>query len=706
MYKLIGWLGLMSVLINATGVAWSATILEGVYHPKRLSDGTIDPKDFASLPENTWVRIAGSSYGALQNEVVGSFNEASGKAYGWNQLNVGVAGNIPNAVNGWTGGLWDEKRQRIVLMNPGGHTNGIVNGAWAWDVLHGEWRIIRPPSDPAQPRWSDAYRKTHSTTNYPSDDLPDEIKAIGHPFTDILPDGTPTARHQYFGEFHDTTRDRYCSSRVSLWCLDLTTLEYDLNTYKADGVPFWPDVPQIVIYDEINDQIRGLLMWRDGEYYDWRTADPVTGATQKIGAMVSEVFGGRGGTLERIPGTSQVLALSGTERYDCERYSVYDLRTGEYEIRNQLVNGCLSYDWRNELPGIAYVPQWGKWLRRMTRLIDGERCGWYLFDHETGKQTKINFDPNPTCVPFIGRKLRYSQPLGALVVLAGSDLKHEAVWMMRVGESPPAAVAAPAAVRLDLQKQIDASESVVVQPGNYAGTVRLVAPRDVDFAGVVISGATGNGYVEAAGGPHKVRNLTVTQPARSAVWTMHTPRVTVEGLQASNQQFGVISSNDGGELTIHDSTIRDGKGGEYGRTHNVYAGEIDRLNVRRLQSLGHHNAGHLLKSRAAESLIDDSVLDGLESHHSRILDFPCGGKISISDSKMRQSPKSDNNDLIAIGVESCRRNVFKASILTLENTTWIATRPNARFLSAKHPVEIVCKGTNRFDGVASPCPGS
>ena len=282
------------------------------------------------------------------------------------------------------------------------------------------------------------------------------------------------------------------------------------------------------------------------------------------------------------------------------------------------------------------------------------------------------------------------------------DNKNEslpAVWMMRVGEAEPPTEPPTPPARDDLQRQIDqGGDLVVIEPGRYHGGVVLDEPKDVDFSGVEILGATGHGAVIAKGGPHTIRNLRYHTSHRSAIWCQDTPVVTVIGCDFSNQQNGIITSNNGGELRVYDTVIRGGSG-EWGRVHCIYAGEIDYFECRNLQSLGHRSAGHLLKSRAPQNLVKDSTFDGLDTRHSRIMDFPCGGDIRIENCTMRQSINSDNNDLISIAVEQCQ---VEFSTLTLHNTYWEANKSNPRFLTTHQTVEIICEGDNEFVNVPPP----
>lgn len=709
-------LSLLCLLFGVSPLAWSASIVDGVYQPKRMQDGKIDTADFASLPENVWLRVAGSSFGVLQDEIVRAFNAEYKTNYPWNKISVCPSGNIANSINGWTGGLWDEKRQRVVLITPGGHTNGCVTGIWAWNVLTAAWGVVEPPANPydADTPWSAKYRKSHSTTYYPRGDMPADI-AASHFTTDILPDGTPTARHQYRGEAHDPINDIYYTTRHSLWAYDLESGKYRVNALKIDGKPFVSAAQGAVVFNQYHNELVGLVMASGTDYYGWRTVDVATGNTAKIGSLIGTNFAARGGSLELIPGTTEMLIMAASEDAKCERYSVYNLKGKRGVVGSETVNGCLSYTGSNELPALTYVPEWGQWLRRMTTLIGGERCGWYLFDHVNNVQRKVEFENPPACAPYIGRKLVYSQPLGALVLISETNAGRPAVHMLRVGTNLPTTVEVPEPPRTDLQAQIDKRGTVTVGPGRYAGTLKINNSVDADFAAAELTGRTSNGMIEPINGSVTLRNMTVTQSGRAAIWAHNQPRLRIINPVIENQSFGMVTPSKGaGEVYVEGGVLTDNAAycsGGFGKCHPIYFGQLDWAELDGTQIHNAGNGGHLYKSRAAVNIIENATIDGGKSRHSRIIDVSCGGFVRIANSELTQSPNADNNDLIAVGAESghavnCSRNRFTESTLVLENVTITAARPSAVLLHpdrvAAHPVRVVCVGKNKFIGFPAP----
>ncbi|WP_275100209.1 hypothetical protein [Sedimenticola hydrogenitrophicus] len=152
--------------------------------------------------------------------------------------------------------------------------------------------------------------------------------------------------------------------------------------------------------------------------------------------------------------------------------------------------------------------------------------------------------------------------------------------------------------------------------------------------------------------------------------------------------MGILTDNRGGELIVEDSLIEDTGLNDKSRevAHGLYAGLIDRVVIRNSTIRRPFGNGHVFKSRAANTRIENSVLAGMDGRHSRVVDFPCGGNLSITSSVIQQGDQTDNIDVISVGTEPkhCGKGV-RASNVTLKNNWIILDRdrsPDER--SAKH----------------------
>ncbi|WP_293267000.1 hypothetical protein [Neptunomonas sp.] len=117
--------------------------------------------------------------------------------------------------------------------------------------------------------------------------------------------------------------------------------------------------------------------------------------------------------------------------------------------------------------------------------------------------------------------------------------------------------------------------------------------------------------------------------------------------------IGILTDNRGGELTLEDSLIENTGWKDKSSTlgHGFYAGSIDRVIIRNSIIRRSFGDGHIFKSRAVDTLIEGSVIAGLDGYHSRTIDFPCGGKLEIKDSVLQHGANTDNIDLISVGTE-------------------------------------------------------
>jgi hypothetical protein len=149
--------------------------------------------------------------------------------------------------------------------------------------------------------------------------------------------------------------------------------------------------------------------------------------------------------------------------------------------------------------------------------------------------------------------------------------------------------------------------------------------------------------------------------------------LTLRRGHVNNTVIGVLTDNRGGQLTIEDSLVENTGYDDASTTlgHGVYAGKIDQLVIRRSRILRPFGDGHIVKSRAMETLIEDSVVAGIDGYQSRTIDFPCGGTLTVNNSTLQHSENADNNDLISVGTEprSCGNDIRPSSV-TLRNN-WI-----------------------------------
>jgi hypothetical protein len=130
---------------------------------------------------------------------------------------------------------------------------------------------------------------------------------------------------------------------------------------------------------------------------------------------------------------------------------------------------------------------------------------------------------------------------------------------------------------------------------------------------------------------------------------------TGRNLRIHDCDMGFLSAGDNGVITFEDVVISE-CGGSGGQAHNIYVSSNDRGTAsefvfRRSKSLQADGQGHLLKSRAMATTIENSVLAMQDANSSRCIDISDGGTVVIRGNVIQQGPKADNDDIVGIALE-------------------------------------------------------
>ncbi len=164
-----------------------------------------------------------------------------------------------------------------------------------------------------------------------------------------------------------------------------------------------------------------------------------------------------------------------------------------------------------------------------------------------------------------------------------------------------------------------------------------------------------------------------------------------------DNENGILS--DGGPVTVtieRSEFARNGFGD--GQTHNIYIGNVNRLNV--IASHFHEaKIGHNLKSRAKENFIENSYfMDGPTGTSSYLLDFPDGGVVFMRGNLLHKGPLADNTTAVSFGAE---RNTWTANTVTMIHNTVVSTLGRGTFVSVAGYTQQVTLTANLFAGNAT-----
>jgi len=148
--------------------------------------------------------------------------------------------------------------------------------------------------------------------------------------------------------------------------------------------------------------------------------------------------------------------------------------------------------------------------------------------------------------------------------------------------------------------------------------------------------------------------------------------LTVKRAHIDNTVMGILTDNRGGRLVIEDSLIENTGLDDSTKTlgHSIYAGKINSLVVRRSTIRNTNGDGHILKSRAEDTEIEDVRLLGEQGFHSRAIDFSCGGALRVTNSVIQHGENTDNPDMIAVGTERRSCGEIRPSEVSITNS-WI-----------------------------------
>ena len=256
-------------------------------------------------------------------------------------------------------------------------------------------------------------------------------------------------------------------------------------------------------------------------------------------------------------------------------------------------------------------------------------------------------------------------------------------------------------------------DRVLIAPGDYVGDVTTWSASNL-----VICGNGGRARLFANGKNAQGKGLWVLSLPSTATTTI----LNVEFHQATvPDQNGAGIRLDGGNLVLRNTGFFDNENGilggegsttvtiersEFARngfgdgyTHNIYIGNINRLNV---SASYFHEAkiGHNLKSRAKETFIENSYFaDKTDGTSSYLIDTPNGGVVFLRGNLLHKGPKADNSTAIAFGAEGL---TWTTNTLTMVHNTVVSTYPGGAFISAPSTTQQVTLTGNLFAGTNGP----
>ncbi len=258
------------------------------------------------------------------------------------------------------------------------------------------------------------------------------------------------------------------------------------------------------------------------------------------------------------------------------------------------------------------------------------------------------------------RRLRWclSFLLAVAVGLGSSAAKAKTQRMPRAGE-----VLVDGAVFHSLKAAFEAARPfshIRIGPGDWLEAVVVTAE------GVVIEGkgahlrgraAEGKAAIVVKADNVEIRGIACSGIAvpdhNGACVRLEGRNLALSGVHFHDSEEGLLTGPDPGMVAIWDSRFE--RLGRAGRAHGIYVGG-GKLHISRSFFLAARDQGHEIKSRAAETIIEDTVIASLGGGDSRLIDVSNGGRLVIRRCVLEEGTASVNSDMIGYGLEGLAAN--------------------------------------------------
>lgn len=204
---------------------------------------------------------------------------------------------------------------------------------------------------------------------------------------------------------------------------------------------------------------------------------------------------------------------------------------------------------------------------------------------------------------------------------------------------------------------------IEIDPGDYEGDVAVIGQRALtlrgtgDWVRLIARGmsAEGKAIWVVRGGQVTVEGVQFigarVPDGNGAGIRLERGQLTVRRCAFLRNENGILTANEPGtRLAVEDSEFGYNGAGD-GRSHGLYVGRIDALQV--TGSYFHHgNVGHLLKSRARRNRIEyNRLTDESGGRASYELELPDGGEAEVVGNVIQQDAGTRNSVIVSYGTE-------------------------------------------------------
>lgn len=560
--------------------------------------------------------------------------------------NVGPAA----VVIAWGGAAYDSKRD-IFIFNGGGHADYGGNEVYGFFLRELTWRRLTNPS---------AMRVLPSGQH-------------------VTLDGTPVSAHTYDGLEYLPSVDRIFrnggaewrgggNSDRSAWLFDVEARRWIRGSAGGGGYPVTAYSPKrgtvyVVRHDAVDEY--------DPRHDRWiprvsQQADFLPG----VGALDAD----------------QAKLITDSYREGIIIYEIHE--DGSLSARTFPTTRGAT-DWDRKMLALEYDP-----VRKVLVAWAGDRETAYLDvatltwrRHANGNSATAPQKASGRDFTASGRIYGRWRYVPNFDLFIGYNNPNGNVWVWK----PVPAQAGETAVRPSAKALIENAKEgavITIPPGVYEEAA-VVSARGVTIKahGARLQGAAAEekAALVVKGDDATVEGLECAfirvQGGNGACVRLEAKNLTLRNVVFRDSQSGLLSWNrDSGSILIEDSRFE-----RLGRAHGVYVGRGDtHLVIRRSRFLSSTAEGHEIKSRAARTTIEDSIVASLDGVDSRLIDLPEGGENVIRRNVLAQGPASSNQDLIGIGLEGNGFLHQRNSTLVEDNLVLMERRGGNVFLHHRY----------------------
>jgi len=564
----------------------------------------------------------------------------------------------------WNGAAWDENNKDL-YFHGGGHGAYFGNEVYRFSIPDKTWERLNDPSRIVPYEQAVSQNLFTPRNGYATPPLP-------QPGKEFLVSFGPASTHTYDGTWFQDGK---------LWLAAASTFQAGYRNYASSATGLFTFDPATAKWNRISDFVTD-----SGDSFSLTYARSARLSDGRI-----KLSGGGGADVTYDPASNSFSNLRNTDwrsasitNFHNVDGTIYGISYGgaliafpEEQTANQATSTPVPF-------GLSYT---AGIARRGDELVfwqgDKETPGAvFTYDIVEQKWWKRPV-PAGQAAPASGR------PLSAWTYDATADLFYTPdlagnIWSYRLTDTrEEVAFVSPLTIEQAVAAHSAGDGTASVPKGIYRASGLISQPLDIDFNDSQLIGKTlgkGSLVVRPSGGKVTLRNFRA-QGGQGAVRDESEGELWIIGARADRTLEGLLLTGNGGtgEYHIVDSTVTSGQAfndTNRGSRHNVYIGVSKSATFDNFTSLGHVYYGHLLKSRSTDLTIRNSMLDGLDTLHSRAIDWnPEGnGTLVIDNTRITVSANADNLDFIGICRElSCRDKVTDLTV-TIRDSIFVCQK--------------------------------